>query len=71
MENVREKLCSGVPLNKMQVFRLQLLALPSMFVKLWKILEITCTEFIFTEAGAIRFSTSSVANKLDFQLAGR
>ena len=51
MENVQEKLCYGVPLSKLQVFRLQPLALPSMFVKFWKIPEITCAvEFIFTEA---------------------
>ena len=48
MENVREKLCYGVPLSKLQVFLLQPLALPSMLVKLWKIPEITCTvEFTF------------------------
>ena len=58
LENVQEKLCYGVPLSKLQVFRLQPLALPSMFVKFWNIPEITRTvEFIFTEAGAIRFST--------------
>ena len=52
MENVQEKLCYGVPLSKLQVFRLQPLALPSMSVKFWKTPEITCAvEFIFTEAG--------------------
>ena len=58
LENVQEKLCYGVTLSKLQVFRLQSLALPSVFVKFWKIPEITCAvEFIFTEAGTIRFST--------------
>ena len=58
LENVQEKLCYGVTLSKLKVFRLQPLALPSMFVKFWNIPEITRTvEFIFTEAGAIRFST--------------
>ena len=42
LENVQEKLCYDVPLSKLQVFRLQPLALPSMFVKFWKIPEITC-----------------------------
>ena len=52
LENVQEKLCYGVTLSKLQVFRLQSLALPSVFVKFWKIPEITCAvEFIFTEAG--------------------
>ena len=58
MKNVQEKLCYGVPLSKLQVFRLQPLTLPSMFVKFWKIPEVTCAvDFIFTEAGAIKFST--------------
>ena len=58
MENVQEKLCYGVSLSKLQVFRLQPLAIPSMVVNFWKISEITCAvEFIFTEAGAITFST--------------
>ena len=30
-----------------------------------------CRGVHLTEAGVIRFSTSNVANKLDFQLAGR
>ena len=52
MGNVQEKLCYGVPLIKLQVFRLQPLALPSFFVKFWKIPETKCAvEFIFTEAG--------------------
>ena len=38
------------------------LALPSMFVKFWKIPEITCAvDFIFTEAGTIRFSTRDLS----------
>ena len=37
LENVQEKLCYRVPLSKLQVFRLQPLALPSMFLKFWKI----------------------------------
>ena len=64
LENVQEKLCYEVPLSKLQVFRLQPLALPSMFVKFWKIPEITCAvEFIFTEAGAIRFSTRDLSTQ--------
>ena len=64
LENVREKLCYEVSLIKLQVFRLELLALPSMFVKFWKIPEITCAvEFIFTEAGAIRFSTRDLSTQ--------
>ena len=40
------------------------LALPSMFVKLWKIPEITCAvEFIFTEAGSIRFCTTDLSTQ--------
>ena len=42
LENVQEKLCYGVPLSKLQVCRLQTLALPSMFVKFWRIPEISC-----------------------------
>ena len=62
LENVQEKLCYDVLLSKLQVFRLQPLALPSMFVKFWKIPEITCAvDFIFTEAGAIRFSTRDLS----------
>ena len=58
LENVQEKLCCGVPFNKLQVFKLQPPALPCMFLKFWKIPEITCAvEFLFTEAGANRFST--------------
>ena len=64
MENVLEKLCFVVPLSKLQVFRLQPLALPSMFVKFWKISEITCAvEYIFTEAGAIRFSIRDLSKE--------
>ena len=52
MENVQKKLCYGVPLSKLQVFRLQPLALPRLFVKFWKIPEITsAVEFIFAETG--------------------
>ena len=52
LENIQEKFCYGVPLSKFQVFRLQPLALSRLFVKFWKIPEITCSvEFIFTEAG--------------------
>ena len=62
MENVQKKHCYGVPLSKLQVFILQSLALPSMFVKFWKISEITsAAEFILTEAGAIRFSTRDLS----------
>ena len=64
LENVQEKLCYEVPLSKLQVFRLQPLSLPSMFVKSWKISEITCAvAFIFTEAGAIRFSTRDLSKQ--------
>ena len=64
LENVREKLCYEVSLIKLQVFRLELLALPSMFVKFWKIPEITCAvEFIFRKAGAIRFSTRDLSRQ--------
>ena len=63
-ENVREKFCYGVPLRKLQVFRLQPLASPSIFVKFWNIPEITCTvEFIFTQAGAIRFSIRDLSTQ--------
>ena len=62
LENVQKKHCYGVPLSKLQVFKLQSLALPSMFVKFWKISEITsAAEFILTEAGAIRFSTRDLS----------
>ena len=61
LENVQKKLCYGVPLPKLQFFRLQPLALP---VKFWKIPEITCTvEFIFKEAGATRFSTRDLSTQ--------
>ena len=64
LENAQEKISHGVPLTKLQVFRLQPQALPSMFVKFWKIPEITCTvEFIFKEAGAIRFSTRDLSTQ--------
>ena len=64
LQNVQENFCYGVPLRKLQVFRLQPLVLPSMFVKFWKIPEITCAvEFIFTEAGAIRFSTRDLSTQ--------
>ena len=64
LENAQEKLCYGVLLSKLQVLRLQTLALPSMFVKFWKIPEVTCAvEFIFTEAGAIRFSTRDLSTQ--------
>ena len=64
LENVKERLCYGVPLSKLQDFRLQSLGLPSMFVKFYKIPEITCAvEFIFTEAGAIRFSTRGLSTQ--------
>ena len=58
LENVQEKLCFGIPVSKLQVFKLQPPALPCMFLKFWKIPEITCAvEFLFTEAGANRSST--------------
>ena len=47
-----------------QIANYQITALPSMFVKFWKIPEITCTvEFIFTEAGAVRFSTRDLSTQ--------
>ena len=55
LENVQEKLCHGVPLSNLQVFRLQLLALSSMFVKFWKIPEITCTMEFSTRDVSIQF----------------
>ena len=64
LEIVQEKLCCGVPLSKLQFFRLQPVALPSIFVKFWKIPEITCAvEFIFAEAGTIRFSTRALSSQ--------
>ena len=58
LENVQEKLCYGVPFCKLQVFKLQPPALPSMFLKFWKIPKTTCAaELLLTEAGASRFST--------------
>ena len=58
LENVQEKLCYGVLFSKLQVFKLQHPTLPCMLLKFWKISEITCAvEFVFTEAGANRFST--------------
>ena len=58
LDNVQEKLCYVVPFNKFQVFKLQPATLPCMFLKFWKIPEITCAlEFRFTEAGANRFYT--------------
>ena len=64
LENIQEKFCYGVPLSKLQVFRLQPLALPINFVKFWKIPEITCAvEFIFTEADAIRLSTRDLSTQ--------
>ena len=60
LENIQEKFFYGVPLSKLQIFRL--LALPGMFVKFWKFPEITCTvEFIFIEAVAIRFTTRDLS----------
>ena len=46
LKNLREKLCYGVPLSKLQGFRLQLLALPSMFGKFWKIPDIMWSSFL-------------------------
>ena len=47
-----------------QVFRLEPLALPGILVKSWKIPEITwAVEFIFTEAGAISFSTRDLSTQ--------
>ena len=44
--------------SKLQVIKLQPPALPCMFLKFWKILEITfAVELLFQEAGANRFST--------------
>ena len=58
LKNVQEKLCYRVPFSKLQLFKLQPPALPCMFLKFWKIHEITCAvEFLFTEAGVNRFST--------------
>ena len=58
LENVQEKLSYGVPFSKLQVIKLQPPALPCMFLKFWKILEITfAVELRFKEAGANRFST--------------
>ena len=55
---------NGVSLSKLQVFRLQPLALPSMLVKFFKIPEITsAVEFIFTEAGTIRSSTRDLSTQ--------
>ena len=64
LENVQEKSCYGVPLSKLQIFRLEPLALPGILVKSWKIPEITwAAEFIFTEAGAISFSTRDLSTQ--------
>ena len=58
LDNVQEKLCYVVPFSKSQVFKLQPSALPCIFLKFWKIPEITsAVEFLFTEAGANRLST--------------
>ena len=44
--------------SKLQAFQLQPPALPCMFLKFWKIPEITfAVKFLFTEAGSQRYST--------------
>ena len=64
LEKVQEKLCYGVPFSKLQDFKLQPTAIPCMFLKFWKIPEITCAvEFLFTEAGANRFSTRDLSTQ--------
>ena len=64
LENVQEKLCYGVPFSKLQVFKLQPPDLPCMFLKFWKIPEKMCAvEFLFTEAGANRFSTRDLSTQ--------
>ena len=60
----RKKAAKKAPLSKLQVFRLEPLALPGILVKSWKIPEITwAVEFIFTEAGAISFSTRDLSTQ--------
>ena len=64
LENVQEKLCYEVPFSKLQVFKLQPPTLPCMLLKFWKTPEITCAvEFLFTEAGANRFSTRDLSTQ--------
>ena len=59
LENVQEKLCYGVLFSKLQVFKLQPPTLPCMLLT-----EITCAvEFLFTEAGANRFSTRDLSSQ--------
>ena len=59
LENVQEKLCYGVLFSKLQVFKLQSPTLPCMLLT-----EITCAvEFLFTEAGANRFSTRDLSSQ--------
>ena len=59
LENVQEKLCYGVLFSKLQVFKLQPPTLPCMLLT-----EITCAvEFLFTEAGANRFSTRDLSTQ--------
>ena len=72
LDNVQEKLCYVVPFSKLQVFKLQPTTLPCMFLKFWKIPEITCAvEFLFTEAGANRFSTECCSEELFGKIPGR
>ena len=59
LENVQEKLCYGVLFSKLQVFKLQPPTLPCMLLT-----EIPCAvEFLFTEAGANRFSTRDLSSQ--------
>ena len=47
LDNAQEKLCYVVPFSKLQVSKLQPATLPCMFLKFWKIPEITCAvEFL-------------------------
>ena len=64
LENFQVKLCYGVPFSKFQVFKLQPPALLCMFLKFWKIPEITyAVEFLFTEAGYKKFSTRDLSTQ--------
>ena len=60
LENVQKKLCYGVLFSKLKVFKLQPPTLPCMLLT-----ETTCAvDFVFTEAGANRFSTRDLSTLL-------
>ena len=72
LENLQEKSCDGVPFSKLQVFKLQPLALPCMFLKFWKIPEIRVLWSSFLQKQALTSSFRIAALKSFFgKIPGR